>query len=84
MLITVGPEFSGVVKDELWLTEDPEPVFDEYKGLEAAEEFGTLPVGDVLSVPVFVEGMLLLIPPDVLLAPVFKQEHADEILEGES
>lgn len=85
MLVTIEPELPELMIEELWLAEDSEPVGDEYGELVAAEEVGTLPVGEVLPVPVIVEGVLLLPTfPGLVVAPVFKQEHADEILEGES
>lgn len=84
MLVTVEPELSELAVGEVWLAEDPEPLGDEYEELGTTEEVGKPPVGEVLSVPVSVEGVLLPTFPGVVVAPVFKQEHADEILEGES
>lgn len=84
MLVTVEPKLPVLEMEELWLAEDSGPVGDEYEELRATEEVGAPFIGDVLSVPACVEDVLLPIFPGVVAAPVFKHEHADEILEGES
>lgn len=84
MSVTVEPKLPGLVTEELWLAEDSEPAGDEYEELCAPEEIGAPLIGGVLSGPAWVEDVLLPTFPGVVAAPVFKHEHADEILEGES